>query len=228
MKMKNLSAIVLMIFLITSIHAEKATGFMDFNGYYDTNEQSVVTINLLANMPHGFQYFSLTNFTSPVETDQLGDMESFYTEQNLRWALPNHLPLDVTIQWNIRSGAENDRVRLGFRWRLDATKGIGDILKKLRSSYSVNAHLYQSDFQTETVWQLEHVYRINLLSGRLYLAGFGDQTFASGSEQKWVAEHQLGFRLWDEWYAVAEYRLNQYQTGQEISIGYGMQYVIRF
>ncbi len=59
-------------------------GLIDINGYYDTREFTVLTINLLASLPWRLQYFSLTNYSNPIESDTAQDLENFYSEQNLR------------------------------------------------------------------------------------------------------------------------------------------------
>ena len=95
---------------------EEISGFIDFNGYYDTREFSVLTYNILANM-NRFQYFSLTNYQSEKGSF---DLESTYAEHNLRWRLSKTSPLDLTVQYVLRGGADNDDYRLGIRARLNS------------------------------------------------------------------------------------------------------------
>lgn len=83
---------------------------------------------------------------------------------------------------------------------------------------------------------IEHAYRINILAGRLnnrvYLAGFADQNFKYLENDKvtfeWVTEHQLGIRLIEELYAVAEYRINTFLPANNYGVGYGLEYKIVF
>ena len=87
------------------------SGLIDFNGYYDTREYGEMTINILANMDHRIQYFSLTNFSS---TTPSADLSGYYSEQNIRWNPIKKLPLDITSQWVIRAGSGNDDLRLSL------------------------------------------------------------------------------------------------------------------
>ena len=83
---------------------------------------------------------------------------------------------------------------------------------------------------------IEHVYRINIAPGklgnRLYLAGFIDQNFNyldnGGLAFKYVSEHQLGLRLIDQFYAVMEFRINDFLPDENYGLGYGLQYKIVF
>ena len=106
---------------------------MDFNGYYDTREFSVLTINMKANFPNRFQYFSLTNYEGQSTTSDIGNL---YSEHNLRYPVSRKLPLDYTFQYVLRSGLDNDDILLGFRWRLTHTPWIGTFLKKLKTLFS--------------------------------------------------------------------------------------------
>lgn len=211
---------------INSVH-----GFIDFNAYpsVEVPGDNVFTINIFALLPNRFSYFSLTNFSGQPSRNELSDAVNFYTEQNLRYALPDHIPFDLTVQWNMRSSTDNDRLRLGTRWKAHKTSLLMPFMTQINLTYTVNYH-YQIDHSTQSSWQLEHVYRIKVMpgafQGRVYLAGFGDQTFQNGNVT-WVTEHQLGIRLVENLYAIAEYRLNEYRTGTENSSGLGFEYVTR-
>jgi hypothetical protein len=215
--------------------AEKSvSGFIDFNGYYDTRDFNVLTLNILADLPARFQYFSLTNYFGSLNTNQNFDLENFLTEQNLRWGLPGGIPLDLTYQWLIQSGAGNDLGRFGFRWRLSSTPWLDRLFKKLRMTYSINFHLLQTDFHPSPGfgWQVEHVYRINLLKDRLYIYGFADHNMnygggIGGNNHRWVSETQLGVRLIAGLHAVAEFRRNEFLS-EKNGLGLGLEYLIRF
>jgi hypothetical protein len=213
-------------------------GFLDFNGYYDTRDFSIITINALANFPYRFQYFSLTNFFSDIGDDNIFDLDSFYSEQNIRWSLSKKSPLDLTLQGVFRSGNNNDLMRSGIRWRLNNTKIFTKFFKKINVFYSINFHLLQTNFEDEiNGWQIEHVYRINLFpknfDNRVYLTGFADHNMTylaalQGNNHYWVTEHQLGIKLISELYAVFEYRYNEYLRSRKNGFGLGLEYKINF
>ena len=244
--MRSFSNGILFLFLfclppstVTSQSDKKASsrisGFVDFNFYYDTRDFSVLTYNILANLPKRFQYFSLTNYQS---TNSSFDLNSFYAEHNLRWALHKNKPVDLTLQYVMRGGEDNDDFRLGFRWRDNASKKLSSFFKKLNASYSINPMFIQFRRNTAIKYMsiIEHVYRINIapkkLDRRIYIGGFVDQNFVyngnGGLSFKWVTEHQLGLRIIDELYAILEYRINDFYAKDNYGFGYGLEYKIIF
>ena len=210
-------------------------GFVDLNYYpflEDINSDTTFTINTGLKLANGFSYFSLTNFWQADGHDKARRWNKFYSEQNLRYTPNASLPLDATVQWNPRSGKDNDRLRLGFRWRLNDTAQLKAFFKQLNLKYSLNFHLYQSDHDSASIWQIEHVYRIDLMpelfKHRLYLAGFGDQFFNTQTGIEWVSEHQLGYKVYKNWHVVTEYRINTFRQSDENNLAAGVEYLIKF
>jgi hypothetical protein len=213
------------------------SGFVDLNAYpYLSNvkSDSVFTLNLGAKLPLGFSYFSLLNVMNQSSESPFGDTNGYYTEQNLRFQPFAEVPVDLTVQYNLRSGDDNDRLRFGFRWLIDKTPYLGDPFKVISLSYSINFHVLQVDDEDNYVWQMEHVARLDTpyLDRRLYVAGFADHTFNQGidgiPDNPVVLELQGGVRLVDELYAIAEYRVNQYRRNEESNLGVGAEYVIKW
>lgn len=222
-----------------SLKTEKGThknsGFIDFNGYYDNREYGELTINSLANLKNGFQYFSLTNYTS---ADPSMDFSGFYSEQNLRWTPIKKIPFSLTTQWVLKGDQNNDNLRFGVIWKVSKTPEIDSFFKKLNFFYFVNFHLLQFQNNKEVVGfsQIEHVYRFNVfpkqLKGRVYIGGFADQNFVYQDNGKisfqWVSEHQLGIRVIDQFYVVGEYRINDFRSTDNYGLGYGVEYKVMF
>lgn len=210
------------------------SGFLDFNGYYDTRDESVMTLNILANVENRFQYFSLTNFQGHNESS---DLESFYSEHNLRWRIKDTTSFDLTLQYVLRQGFRNDDLRFGFRWRVTSFKPVQTFFKKINFSYSFNPMIVQfrEANNPKLFTQIEHVYKLNIapkkLNNRVYLAGFWDQSMAQENNKilfNHVTEHQLGLRIIGEFYLVTEYRINTYLARDNIGLGYGVQYKVKF
>lgn len=213
----------------------KNKGFVDFNGYYDTREFSALTTNILVNMKHRFQYFSLTNFESSTAS---ADFSKFYSEQNLRWKPVSKIPIDIFTQWVIRSGAGADDLRFGLKWNISKTKILDQFFNKINMFYFVNFHLIQfrNKVNTKGLTQLEHVYNFKILpklfKSRVYLGGFADQNIVYQENGKisfnWVSEHQLGIRFYKKFFAVLEYRINDFLPADNYGLGYGLEYKINF
>lgn len=215
-------------------NSETQHGFLDFNAYpylSDVDNDSVFTLNIGADLGNRFSYFSLLNTYNQQNDNELGDTTTFYTEQNLRWKISADSPLDLTFQSNLRSGENNDRHRLGFRWRLSDTEFFKDAFDAIHLTYAINFHLVQFDHDPNHVWQMEHSFflRAPELSDRLYLAGFIDHTFNETlpeniPDNPVVMEAQLGYRLTGGLFAVAEWRLNQYRRTDVNNLAIGLQY----
>lgn len=218
--------------------ANRHTGFLDLNLYpylADVKSDNTLTLNAGLLLGHRLSYFSLTNLRDQEGQRELYDFDTFYTEQNLRWQISEDSPLDLTLQLNFRSGVDNDRHRLGIRWRLQDTPGLQATFKALHLSYSINLHAIQFDHEDGRVWQIEHVYRLTLpqLNERIYLAGFADHTFNQDLPEGFpsnplVAETQLGLRLLGNLHAIAEYRLNQYRRSDVNNLALGLQYILKW
>lgn len=232
---KYLSLIIVGLLVSLHISAQEAekhntTGFLDFNAYYDTREFNVMTLNILANLPNRFQYFSLTNYLS---AGPLVDLANFYSEQNLRWKIKKSGAFDLTLQYVMRQGLANDDLRFGVRWRLSDTPKLTNFFKKLNMSYSLNPMFIQfrAKAHSKYLTQVEHVYRIKIYKDRIYLGGFADQNFIYNKGNlafKWVTEHQLGIRIIDQLFAVGEYRINDFLESDNTGLGIGLEYVIKF
>ncbi len=213
-------------------------GFLDFNFYpylSDVDNDNVFTLNIAAGLPHRFSYFSLLNIGNQADTTEFNDTVSYYTEQNVRWKVTDTAPIDLTVQYNMRSGEDNDRLRFGFRWRLNDTSYLSDFFKSIHLGYSINFHLIQIDDADADIWQMEHVFGMTFpyLTDRLYLAGFIDHTFNEDlpdnlPSDPMVGEVQLGLRLVENLYAVTEYRLNEYRRSDVNNLAVGFEYKIKW
>ena len=223
--------------MCSMLHAGNSNGgFLDFNLYpylSDVDSDNVLTINIAAKLKHRFSYFSLTNFGNQNNSEELSDLNTFYTEQNIRWKISDKSPLDLTLQMNFRTGEDNDRHRFGVRWRLSDTEALSSIFKYLNMSYSINFHAIQFDSEDADVRQLEHVFKLRFpyLTDRLYLAGFVDHTFNQDlgtgfPNNPIVGEVQLGFRLIENLFLITEYRINEYRRSDVNNLAIGIEYKI--
>lgn len=232
-KYYNVVAVSFLLLTSSSLIAQSAnkpTGFIDFNGYYDTRNYSVLTYNILANWPNRVQYFSLTNIQGSQANAELSN---YYAEHNIRFAVSEASPFDATVQYVMKSGENNDKIRLGVRWRMNNFKALSDIMKKWNFTYSFNPMFIEYGVGSDPNYfaTIEHVYCVKFLKNKFYLAGFADQNFidiSDGLKTNWVTEHQLGYNLYNNFYVVAEYRINEYQKDQETGIGLGVEYKIQF
>lgn len=205
-------------------------GFIDPNVYYDTRGSYDFTLNALAVLPLRFVYFTFANYGT---ADENPDLTGYYSEHHLYWGVSEKSPFDLSLQWMNLSGNMNDALRLGFRWRAGSTSGIEKIFKTIGLTYTLAFHVFQfDDARAQSPWmaQIEHFYHLSLFKNRIYITDFADQDIHYDNSKlfTFVTEHQLGFRIIDNLFAVAEYRLNDYFPVNKTGVGLGLEYFIGF
>ncbi len=189
-----------------------------------------MTVNLLASFKGRFQYFSLTNLESAVEASDKTDSTLYYTEQNLRWKFSEKGMLSLSLQAALQAGEENDLVRGGVLINFAQLPALESFFKTHKIALGVNLFPLQMDQLNGYNWQIEYFYNIQIapktFGDRLYLSGFADQNIGP-DETTWVTEHQVGFRFYDNFFIVSEYRINEFitkSTGQAT----GIEYILPF
>lgn len=212
-----------------------AIGFNLYPYLSDVDDDSVFTLAAASGLPHGLSYFGFVNFYNNDDDSPLKETVSYYTEQNLRWRPAKETPWELTFQANLRSGDDNDRYRLGARLHLNEIGLIGPLLQAIHVKWAINLHALQFDQDPAHAWQIEHSYSATFpyLSERLSLSGFIDHNRnetlpASLPKNPIVSETQLNYRLIDELYLIAEYRLNEYRRRDVNNLALGVEYKIRW
>ena len=213
------------------------SGFFDFNFYpylKDKSNGSVYTLNMGANLPHRLSFFALVSTNNQEDREEFEDTNNYYIEQNIRWQVTEGNPLDLTIQHNMRGGEDNDRLRLGFRWRMNDTSFLQDAFNAIHMKWSINFHVLQLDHTDNEDWQMEHVWRFSFpyLTDRLYLGGFADHTFGDdvkpGHNSHLYLESQFGYRLFNNFYVVSEYRYSEHSEGDPNDLAVGFEYKLKW
>lgn len=213
----------------------KPSGFFDLNAYQDTRNFSVLTLNAKLDLPGPFSYFSLTNWQGVATGDEFFDIRNYLTEQNLYYKLFNS-PFDINMQYLSLSGDDNDLLRFGIQASTEKLPWLKKAFKKMNAWYHISYFAWQIDHIDSYASQLQHVYYMKIfpkhLDDRVYLYGFADQNFNTGSNSihsRLVAETQLGVRLYKGLHAVTEVRWNGFfPKGDRFGVGVGMQYKLDF
>lgn len=218
---------------------EHRFGFIDANGYYDSRNASTFTINYLALLNKRLSYFSFINFQQgqPGNVDNLYTFDFFYSEHNLTYTPFMKIPIDLNVQMVMVSLPNSTKFRLAPSLRVHDVWGIKEFFKKIHMTYGINFHVVQFGNEyplDDFTWQMEHFYKIEIapkLTGhRIYISGFADHTFGGPIAKGLVTEHQLGIRLFDQFYAVAEYRHFSYYKDPRYTdgLGVGLEYLVLF
>ncbi|MDH3747285.1 MAG: hypothetical protein OER97_03685 [Gammaproteobacteria bacterium] len=229
------SAIILTALFVSTANAQEGSPpklRMDVSLYpyqraVDNDVDFTTTIN--ASLPGRFSYFGYVNVRGVV-TD--GNAVFARSEQNLRYAVSDSLPIDLNFQGVLVRGDGNDFYQLGLGWRVHDTTVWRDFFKRINLVYRITFQVKRFEFDDSDAWQIEHFFRMNLTK-RLYLSGFVDQTFKLDTlgalpSTPIVTEIQLGVRLFDKLYAISEYRRNDFRIGNEENLAAGLEYKFRW
>lgn len=208
-------------------------GFIDPNIYYDTRGFSTLTINTLYQINSRLQYFGFFN-NDGVLNAKSTEVNSFYSEHNLRYQLNKTSPLLLTNQNVLTSGLANDQYRIGLMWDMHKTKSLQNLFNKLHLTVSINLHALQWNFinHWEIIPQLEYVFKKTFFGEKMYWFAFCDQNFFYHNKStsfKWVTEHQIGIKLTEQLFVVTEFRLNTFNSvPNQTGVGFGLEYLMTF
>ncbi len=196
--------------------------FTDVQTDYDMAIDTLIVVN------KRFSYFGYVNLRGVSNSNKFDFNNS---EQTFRWAAFNEYPVDLVYQHVLRKGPNNDNNHLGLRWRVSQTSSLQELFKALNFTYSVQLFPAKiMDTGNRGGWQISHAFSMNFpyISDRLYLAGFMDQNFnenIGGTRRNTiVTETQLGFRIFKQFFAITEFRTNQYRVGREGNIAIGLEW----
>lgn len=233
-----ITGMLLLVSMMSSLVAsDEVKGFFDLNFYPYTEERAdnIFTLNVLAKFSRGFEYFSLTNVGRESPKNDYDEINFLLSEQNIRWMVPRTSEIvQLATQALVRDESNNEAFRFGPRLAFHNIPLVQNVLAAVNAKYWISFYGAQYDeVRSGYRWQMEHVFRVTLFpktfSNRVYLGGFADHNIShdNGTTHTWLQEAQVGVRLFQDFYAVIEQRYNEFQRGNESSMGLGLEYIIR-
>lgn len=216
-----------------------ASGYLDFNAYPylgAVDNDTELTVNTAARFNDRWSYYSTADFAASTDNTVVEDGYALRVEQNLRYHLWGVSPFDATVQWEVRPGAKDDAWRFGVRLRLQDVDPWQGWFHWARLDYTINAHVLQLDHGEASVWQLEQRFywrAPGVLQHRVYVSGFVEQAFGEALPEGYpsnpiVAEVQMGYRFFEQFYLIGEYRVDQYRRGDINNLAAGIEYKFLF
>lgn len=236
--MTRVLAVLGIVLAALSAHAQEGGApklMVDFSLYpyqHTVKDDVDFTTTINAQLPGRFSYFGYVN-TNGVVTD--GSSRFVRSEQNLRYSFSEYTPLDFNAQSVLIRGDSNDFYQIGIGWRVHDTPGWQDFFERINLIYRITFQLRQFSVDDNSGWAMEHFFRMTFpnVSDRLYLSGFMDHSLnqavpANVPSNPIVAEIQLGMRMFDRFYAISEYRINQKRVDDEYNFAVGIEYKFRW
>lgn len=222
----------LLILAPATVHAQSLPRLrIDTNIYpYQSQVDNDTDLSFITNarLPGRFSYFSYVNLRGLTTSDSF---EFSRSEQTLRWSINDKLPLDLSFQGVLIDGPGNDFSQLGMSWRVHDSAGLSDFFDRINLIYRVTFQVKRFGSADESAWQIEQYFKLRFpgISKRLYLSGFIDKNFdlevgGSVPANPAVLEVQGGVRFWKDFYAVAEYRKNEFRVSNESNLSVGIEY----
>ena len=113
---------------------------------------------------------------------------------------------------------------------MNNTSQLRNFFNKISLVYSLQLFPVRFDQRDLGGWQISHVYTLTFpyISDRLYFSGFFDHNIGEGSadtgrRDNIVSENQFGVRIYKQFYAVLEYRFNEYRRNNKNNLGAGIE-----
>jgi hypothetical protein len=224
--------LALLILAPGTVHSQSLPRLrIDTNIYpYQSQVDNDTDLSFITNarLPGRFSYFSFMNFRGLTTGDSF---EFVRSEQTLRWSISDQLPLDLSFQAVLVDGRGNDFSQMGVSWRVHDSSGLSDFLDRINLIYRVTFQLKRFGSADDSSWQIEQYFKLRFpgISKRLYLSGFIDKSFnldvgGAVPANPVVLEVQGGVRFWKDFYAVVEYRKNEFRVGNESNLAVGFEY----
>ena len=235
---KYVLSLACLLFVVSTADAQNSgppKGTIDFNLYpyqHTLDDDTDFTMTTNAKLPGRFSYFSYMNFKGVLSG---GSAFLVRSEQDLRYSLSDSSPLDLIMEGVLVKGDGNDFSQLGLGWRLHDTPGWQDFFDRIHLLYRVTFYLKRFGVEDTNAWAIKHWFKLTFPEkfDRMYLSGYINQTFGqdlpeSMPDNPVVSEVQVGVRLWNRFYAIGEYRVNQYRIGDESNFAAGIEYKFRW
>ena len=239
--LSRMSRIILLVcttgatFSVSAQESGRPKATIDFSLYpYQHTVKDDVDFSVTMNsaLPGRFSYFGYANMKGIATS---GSASFVRSEQNFRYTMSDKLPLDLSLQGVLVGGDGDDFYQLGVSWRVHDTARWRDFFARINLIYRMNFYPKRYSVDDASAWQMEHFFKMTFpkLSDRIYLSGFFDQTFNQNlpdtlPSSPIVTEIQLGMRMFDHFYAIIEYRVNQWRVGDERNLAVGIEYKARW
>ena len=195
--------------------------------YLDSRAFTTASVGISSNrLPLGFTFWGFTDFHGDHDDESLSLTRSF-SEYRLSHGgvgdvtgLPG---LGLQAELNALSGGGNDLVRVGLTYRHDLP------LPWLAGSGKTGwlqwrAFPYESDNdggQASLIFNLP-------ITDRVLVKGFTDYNVVDTGDNRWVVEPELNVRIAERFWALLEYRYNEYEDANPAIRGSGVALGLRY
>ncbi len=188
--------------------------------YFDSRDYNTLNIQTsLPDLPWGFNIWGFVDFHSEQKNaDQRFELTRYFIEYRLKRPLfPNAngawKGLGFELEYNDLNGTDNTVVRPGFTYKHPVPSIHGD-----KSWFEWRYHPYETDGSGS---QISVIYLLHL-TDRIYISGFADLNLEEDSDDRWVIEPQINFKINETFDLVLETRYNEIEDANTSLDGFGV------
>ena len=202
---------------------------LDISYYWDDRDFNTIGIvtsksNLLPNL----HLWGFTDFHSEMNNESRRYKPSrSFSEYRLTYDISEYTidGLWLQAEYNYSTPSDNDIARFGIVYKLSFDNPI----PKVNANPWVQFRYFPAETDGDG-WQFSLAYFIPLHE-RVSISGFADVNFHEKADiDRWVVEAQLNFKITKNFYALIEYRYNEYERfnpnldGHGVAVGFSLRF----
>ena len=196
--------------------------------YFDSRDFNTLTLEIGGELPIGFSVWGFTDFHGDHnDAGNRGEMTRTFSEYRLSHGGIGQLlklpGLGLQAEYNDMTPGNNNLGRFGVTYKHKLP------IPKLGMSGGKQGWLQWRGFPVETDGnggQVSLIYFLPL-HDRVNIAGFADINFIDGASDRWIVEPQLNVRMYQQFWAILEYRYNGFERANDDLDGSGWAAGIR-
>jgi len=210
----------LFIFTTNAEASKKNPAKVDLTYYFDSRDYNTLNVQTsLPDLPWGFKIWGFIDIHSEQNnTEQRFDLNRYFFEYRLkRPFFPNAKSawkgLGFEIEYNDANGTDNSVVRTGVTYKHSVP-----FLYNNRSWVEWRYHPYETD---GTGSQVSLIYSLHLAE-RIFISGFADLNLENDTDNRWLFEPQINFKINETFDLVLETRYNEFEDANNALDGFGV------
>jgi hypothetical protein len=215
-------ALILGLFIFSTIAeaSKRKPAKVDLTYYFDNRDYNTLNIQTsLPDLPWGFKIWGFIDIQSEQKNaDQRFDLTRYFMEYRLKRSIFSNSTsawkgLGFEIEYNDANGTDNAVVRPGLTYKHEVPFIHGN-----KSWFEWRYHPYETDGSGS---QVSLIYRLHLAE-RIFISGFVDLNLENDTDNRWVLEPQINFKINETFDLVLETRYNENEDVNNALDGFGI------
>lgn len=215
-------SLLLGLFIFTTIAeaSKRKPAKVDLTYYFDNRDYNTLNVQTsLPDLPWDFNIWGFIDIHSEQNNaDQRFDLNRYFFEYRLKRSFfPNTKSawkgLGFEIEYNDANGTDNSVIRTGVTYKHPLPFLYGN-----RSWVEWRYHPYETDGSGS---QVSLIYSLHLAE-RIFISGFVDLNLENDTDNRWLFEPQINFKINETFDLVLETRYNEFEDSNNSLDGFGV------